>query len=169
MRLVYSSILIRNCQELFLTFSCVFPENLLYYPNSKVRKSFSFASPSSGGPAPVKTAYWIVILVLIFALSLAAFFLFSPGENVTKAQIYSDGQVIRTVDLLVDQEFTVTDSEGTNTVTVRDGKIAVTQADCPDGYCVDRGFCNSGTQIVCLPHSLVITFLGETEVDFVVG
>ena len=64
---------------------------------------------------------------------------------------------------------TVADGNGCNVITVRDGKIAVTWADCPDGYCVDRGFCNSGTQIVCLPHSLVITFLGESEVDFAVG
>ena len=118
----------------------------------------------------MKTAYWIVILVLIFALSLAAFFLFSPGENATKAQIYSDGQVIRTVDLLVDQEFTVTaPNGGTNVITVKGGKIAVTEATCPDHYCMHRGFVNGGYQIVCLPNLMEIRFPAEQEIDGVVG
>ena len=93
----------------------------------------------------------------------------SGGAPSSLAEVTSHGRPIRTVDLKIDQEFTVTDDTGFNVITVQGGKIAVTQADCPDGYCVDRGFCNSGTQIVCLPHGLVITFLGETEVDFVVG
>jgi len=58
---------------------------------------------------------------------------------------------------------------GHNVVTVKDGRIAVTQANCPDHYCMDRGFCNSGSPIVCLPNRLVIEFSGEQEIDFVVG
>ena len=45
----------------------------------------------------------------------------------------------------------------------------LTEADCPDGYCMDRGFCSGGAQIVCLPNRLVISFLASEEVDFVVG
>jgi len=62
-----------------------------------------------------------------------------------------------------------TDDGGYNIVTVQGGKIAVTEANCPDQYCVKQGFCNSGKQIVCLPHKLVITFLGESEIDGAVG
>ena len=58
---------------------------------------------------------------------------------------------------------------GTNTVTVRDGKVAVTQADCPDHYCMDRGWCDSGTPIVCLPNRLVLKFVGKQTVDGAVG
>ena len=82
------------------------------------------------------------------------------------AQITSKGQPVKTVDLMVDQEFTV---DGKNTVTVQDGKIAVTWADCPDHYCMKRGFCDGGTDIVCLPNRLVITFLGDQEVDAAIG
>ena len=118
----------------------------------------------------MKSKYWAVLLFCLVAgcIGLSLFFM-SGGAPSFLAEVTSHGRLIRTVDLKIDQEFTVTDDTGFNVITVQDGKIAVTQADCPDGYCVDRGFCNSGTQIVCLPHGLVITFLGEAEVDFVVG
>ena len=118
----------------------------------------------------MKSKYWAILLfcLVLGCVGLSLYFLV-PASPSSMAEVTSHGQVIRTIDLRVDQEFTVTDDAGSNVITVRDGKIAVTWADCPDGYCVDRGFCNSGTQIVCLPHSLVITFLGESEVDFAVG
>ena len=118
----------------------------------------------------MKSKYWAILLFcLVIGCVGLSLFLLSSGTPSFLAEVTSHGRPIRTVDLKIDQEFTVTDDTGFNVITVQDGKIAVTQADCPDGYCVDRGFCNSGTQIVCLPHGLVITFLGETEVDFVVG
>ena len=118
----------------------------------------------------MKSKYWVILLFcLVVGCVCLSFFFLSPGAPSDLAEVRSRGKLIKTIDLHQDQEFTVTDDTGFNVITVQDGKIAVTQADCPDGYCVDRGFCNSGTQIVCLPHSLVITFLGESEVDFVVG
>ena len=118
----------------------------------------------------MKSKYWAVLLFCLVVSSLAlSYFLMSGSAPSGVAEVRSHGTLIRTVDLRIDQEFTVTDDTGSNVITVRDGKIAVTWADCPDGYCVDRGYCNSGTQIVCLPHGLVITFLGENEVDFAVG
>ena len=54
-------------------------------------------------------------------------------------------------------------------VIVENGKIAVTEASCPDHYCMNRGFCASGTDIVCLPNKLVIHFLGTQTVDAAAG
>ena len=118
----------------------------------------------------VKTKYWIALLaaLLLICTVLSVVFL-RPGQA-QQAQIWSDGKLVKTVLLGVDQEFTVdTPGGGHNTVTVKDGKIAVTEANCPDQYCVKQGFCNSGEQIVCLPHKLVISFLGESEIDGAVG
>ena len=118
----------------------------------------------------MKTRTWILLFAALLALCLGcSFFLFSPGEASDLAEITSEGKLLRTVDLRVDQEFTVTTNTGSNTVTVKDGKIAVTAATCPDHYCMERGYCNSGTQIVCLPNRLVISFLGSQEIDAVVG
>ena len=118
----------------------------------------------------MKTKYWIILLAVILVLcSASALYLMRPGEDASRAEILSQGKVLRIVDLRIDQEFTVSTAGGTNVITVRDGKIAVTEADCPDHYCMNRGFCSSGTDIVCLPNRLVIRFLGEQEIDGVVG
>ena len=120
----------------------------------------------------MKTGYWIALLaaVLVICLGLSVVLLL-PGEAAEFAEIYSRGKLLRTVDLRIEQEFTVdTPSGGHNVVAVRDGKIAVTEANCPDHYCMERGFCNSGSHIVCLPNQLVIQFGGgEETIDAVVG
>ena len=118
----------------------------------------------------MKSKYWIIGLAVLLVICLAASVLITGGSPAARARITSDGTFVLTVDLAIDQEFTVeSPAGGTNTVTVKDGKIAVTAADCPDHYCMDRGFCNSGTQIVCLPNRLVIQFLGEQKIDGMVG
>ena len=117
----------------------------------------------------MKNKYWIVLIGAVFALCLAFVLLPRNGAPAQRAQVVSEGSVVRVVDLNMDQEFTVTVAGGSNTITVKDGKIAVTEADCPDHYCVKQGFCNQGAQIVCLPHALVISFLGESEIDGAVG
>ena len=118
----------------------------------------------------MKTRTWILLLSALLGVCLGlSVFLLRPREA-DFAEISSQGQVIRTVNLRTDQEFTVTTPEGGyNVVTVRDGKIAVTQANCPDHYCTARGFCGGGTQIVCLPNRLVIRFLNRQTIDAVVG
>ena len=119
----------------------------------------------------MKTKTWIVLIAVILLVSLGLSIpLLLPGEDAAYAEIYSQGSRIRFVDLSIDQELTVdTPSGGHNVVTVRDGKIAVTEANCPDHYCMHRGFCSSGAQIVCLPNQLIIQFTGELAVDTVIG
>ena len=117
----------------------------------------------------MKNRYWIMILGAIVVLCLALVLIPADTEPAARAQITSEGKVIRILDMKIDEEFTVTTDGGYNIITVRDGKVAVTEADCPDKYCVRQGFCNGGEQIVCLPHKLVISFLGESEIDGAVG
>ena len=117
----------------------------------------------------MKTKYWIMALALLLAVCVGLSFLTLGGEVSSRARITSNGKEVRTVDLSFDQQFTVETEDGYNVVTVKDGRIAVTEASCPDHHCMARGFCNSGAQIVCLPNRLVIEFLGEAEIDGVVG
>lgn len=118
----------------------------------------------------MKTRTWILIFTLILAVCLCASFSFlRPGRESIHAEITSQGQVIKTVDLRIDQQFVVENGDNYNLITVKDGKIAVTAASCPDHYCMKRGYCNSGTEIVCLPNRLVIHFLGQQEIDAIVG
>ena len=118
----------------------------------------------------MKNRIWIIVIGVILAICLAlSAWLLWPGESAAYAQVWSEGKLLHTLPLSIDRQITVTTDKGTNVITVKDGHIAVTDADCPDGYCMDRGFCSGGLQIVCLPNELEIRFLGEQEVDGVVG
>lgn len=117
----------------------------------------------------MKTKYWIILLCLLLVLStVAAFFLTNDRVPADTVQVLSEGKLLHTLSLNKDQTVTVETARGSNTVTVKDGKVAVTEADCPDGYCMARGFCSGGRQIVCLPHRLVLQF-AHSELDGISG
>ena len=117
----------------------------------------------------MKTKHWIIMIAGILTLCIALSVAFLRGGEAQFAEVYSDGKLVATFSLAVDQEKTFESDYGINVVTVKDGKIAVTYADCPDGYCMKRGFCNGGAQIVCLPNRLVIRFGGQQDVDAAAG
>lgn len=118
----------------------------------------------------MKSKYWMILLAatLLVCAGLSAWLLWPDGQA-QWAEVWSDGRLVETLHLQIDRELTVESKYGTNVVMVQGGKIAVTEADCPDHYCMQRGFCNSGAQIVCLPNRLVIRFVGEQNMDGVVG
>ena len=119
----------------------------------------------------MKTRTWIALLGGIFLICLLlSLWIGLPRQDAALAEITSSGRMVTTVDLRQDQQLTVTtESGGINVITVRDGKIAVTEASCPDHYCMHRGFCASGTDIVCLPNKLVIHFLQKQTLDAAAG
>ena len=119
----------------------------------------------------MKTKYWILLFAAVLLVCVGISIpMFLPSEAATHAEIISDGQLMHTVDLHIDREIHIhTDRGGSNTITVQDGKIGVTEANCPDHYCMDRGMCDRGTQIVCLPNKLIIRFVGQQAVDAMVG
>ena len=48
-----------------------------------------------------------------------------------------------------------------NRITVENGRVCVSEANCPDRICVRRGWIRfAGESIVCLPHKLVVTVRG---------
>ena len=56
----------------------------------------------------------------------------------------------------------------TVTVTVKDGAVAVTDADCPDHVCVHAGhLTKSGSSAVCVPAEISVTVEGERALDAV--
>ena len=108
---------------------------------------------------------------VVLLLALLVFAAFLPGnENAVYAEIYRDGQLLRTVPLSTDTEFTLEDTYHT-TVTVKDGRIAVTASDCPGEDCVASGWISTtGRSVVCLPARLELRVVGQPgDVDFVVG
>lgn len=81
------------------------------------------------------------------------------------AELRVDGELIRSIDLsavAAPYEFEVDCGSGSNTVRAEHGAISIVRADCPDQVCVRQGTIeDSALPIVCLPHKLVITIVGE--------
>lgn len=108
--------------------------------------------------------------VLLLAVLCFLGFLPKGSREGATAQIYQGGELLMTVSLEQNQQFTV-EGDYTNLVTVTDGQIAITESDCPGQDCVHSGAVHSpGRSLVCLPNSLEIRVIsGESDVDFVVG
>ena len=118
----------------------------------------------------MKTKFWVVLLaVLVFVCTGICLLLFKPSQPASAVRVISEGRVLYTLSLSEATRLEIVSAYGTNQITVKDGKVAVTEADCPDRYCVNRGFCSGGTQIVCLPNRLVLEFTGEQVLDGVAG
>ena len=118
----------------------------------------------------MKTKSWIIVLaaITIICLGLSAWLL-QPDTRATQVRVISEGKVLYTLPLTQDTQVQIATARGINTVTVKDGKVAVTEADCPDQHCKARGYCSGGIQIICLPNRLVLEFVGQRNVDGVSG
>ncbi len=117
---------------------------------------------------------WIIIILIILLISLAAAaFLWLRPATGERAEIWVDGELVRSVDLSKIQEperFTVETDRGVNVILAEPGRIRVESADCPDKVCVDAGWLSdSAAPIVCLPHRLVIRLSGDASLDTEVG
>lgn len=117
----------------------------------------------------MKNKVLIAIAAFIFLIGIigSLFALLAPKENTVR--VISDGKVLYTFDLNIaqDQTFTVPFHGSSNTVEIKDGKIRVKSAQCPDQTCVHSGWLHSSAMpIVCLPNRLVIEFTaGSDEID----
>ena len=114
----------------------------------------------------------IILAICLIAISGIAFvFFLCTAKEGSVAHVTVDGKTYSRLPLSEDAEIRVVCENGeVNTVTVKDGKVFVSAADCPDEICVShRSINNVGESIVCLPHKLVITIEGDvsSEVDIV--
>jgi hypothetical protein len=97
--------------------------------------------------------------LLIVCGVLCGYLLLKPTG--TWVEIVQDETVLYTINLTESEDRTiVVEYEGrTNTIEIKEGKICVSQAECPDHTCVKMGTLNSNAlPIVCLPNHLVVRF-----------
>lgn len=110
------------------------------------------------------------VIILIFAAGVAGSALVLTAPPRGEVRIVSDGRVLYTVDLSTapDSTFDIEYDGHVNTVEISGGRIRVLSADCPDRTCVRMGWLrSSAAPIVCLPHKLVIEYVGGDDVDAV--
>ncbi len=105
--------------------------------------------------------FFVIAVVLICALIIWLYPALS--EHGGKAQIKQGGEV-KTISLNKEE---IIELDGA-TVQISEGKISITESDCPDKVCVKTGeISKKGESIVCVPNGIVITVEGKRAVDAV--
>lgn len=95
-----------------------------------------------------------IIGILLTALLLWGALQLFGQNNYGTVQIEKDGKLYGTYSLSEDQIITIYD---TNICEIKDGKIRMTEASCPDHLCIQQGAIDTrGGMIVCLPNKIVI-------------
>lgn len=105
------------------------------------------------------------IIAAIMVIGIVGSILVLTAQPKNTVRIVSDGEALYTIDLSTAEDTTLTiEHDGHhNTVEIKDSKIRVKEADCPDKTCVKMGWLsNAAMPIVCLPHHLVIEFTEDT-------
>ena len=106
----------------------------------------------------------ILIAGILSVIAVAALLLLLRGEGTT-VRVELNGEVMGNYSLAINREVEILSGENgeeKNLLVIRDGKAYVSSATCPDGICAGhRPISRVGESIVCLPHGVVITVVGE--------
>ena len=109
-----------------------------------------------------KEKLFILAILLLAALLWLALQLFGSQEY-GRIRISVDGEEYGTYSLSEDQIITIND---TNICEIKDGKIKMTDASCPDHLCIKQGAVDArGGTIVCLPNKVVIEGVRDGSSD----
>ena len=109
-----------------------------------------------------KTDLILIAAVLALSAILYAFFYQSPSKD-TRVIIYVDGEPVKS-EIMPEtgSQITFDNSHGCNIIEIGAGTVEVIWSDCASQVCVRTGkISRPGEVIVCLPHHLLITIVGE--------
>lgn len=107
----------------------------------------------------------IVTIVLIAVVLWVGLFSAQSGVKAASASIYHNGTLLCVLPTNRDTQYTV-HGDYMTVITVKGGRIAVTESTCPGGDCMRSGWQDtSGRSIVCLPNRVEIVLNGDGDVD----
>lgn len=116
-----------------------------------------------------------IILAALLIAAAAAILIFSTGSgSASAAEVYSHGELIRTIDLEhVENEYTIElGGEYNIIIGVRKNGVRFVSSDCPDKLCVNSGWLTGdGQTATCLPAATYIKVVSgaDDEIDAIAG
>ena len=104
--------------------------------------------------------------LLILGLLLAGSVYLPRVENGSVVEVRVRGKVTAIYPLSSNIEKTITTEDGdSNTFCIKDHKVTMKTASCPDQICVrTKGISKTGESIVCLPHQVVLAITSSDTV-----
>lgn len=114
-----------------------------------------------------------VLMILSFLPEIIYGTTVGKGYDKTYAEITVNGEVYKTVSLSEhsgEDIFEVKTDEGINIIKVKDNKIGIIEADCPDQVCMNPEYIEkAGQSLVCLPHKVMIEVKGISDDDVILS
>ena len=105
----------------------------------------------------------LIFFILIIIISLLSLRLFSKKANM--AIVYHASDIILTIDLNIDNTYTVMGDNGEVKIIVKDHKIKVDSENSPYHLCSKQGYISKkGESIICLPNKIIIE-LPNNDID----
>ena len=107
-----------------------------------------------------KNDYILISVIIFICLVLFAGFCLTHHKGRTVV-IPCKGEITGTYPLKDNNKINVSyDEGGYNTITIKDGKVNVSAANCPDKVCVKHTSISlTDETIVCLPHKLIVKII----------
>ncbi|MGI6280040.1 MAG: NusG domain II-containing protein [Acutalibacteraceae bacterium] len=103
----------------------------------------------------------LVLAVVLAAAAILAVYKLNSRKGTT-VRVLIDGKTKYTFSLSEQVEKKISTKYGENIISIKDGRVSVKSADCPDKICVKhRAISKNGETIVCLPHKLVVEVSDE--------
>jgi len=114
-------------------------------------------------------------LLFLFLIGGALAGIFISREAVSQSPdvlVEVDGRPAYTFPVTVDKEVTVKGKSGEAVIEIKDKRVRISEAHCPNQICVKQGWVSRGV-IVCLPNRIVVIVGGkgrsEKNIDAVTG
>lgn len=108
-----------------------------------------------------------VLIAVIVCVTVMAVFLheFVGGKGAGCATVKVRGEIEGVYSLSKDR--TVKINGGTNLLQIKNGKVDMIEADCPDKLCVNqKAISKNGESIICLPNKVVVTVESNENSEF---
>ncbi len=107
----------------------------------------------------IRKADLLLVAFLLIATALSYIIIRAESTDGSYAVVWVEGGETKKYSLSKNGTYVL--NGGTNTMVIKDGKVHMEDAQCPDKLCIHMGTISyTGQSIICLPNKLVITVEG---------
>ena len=104
---------------------------------------------------------FLIIGLILFTVISAIFIYNESDSDNLYVEISIDGEIVNKIQL--DKDFTTVLPSG-NRLVIKDSKVTIDDANCPDKLCVKQGSIHKPNEsIICLPNKLVVRIVNNNS------
>ena len=109
----------------------------------------------------------LLVLVLLVLAAVLLIVIRNRGKEGSYVVVMARNEEIARYYLAIDGIYDI--NGGTNTIEIKDGRVRMLEASCPNHLCIRQGWIRfEGQSIVCLPNKVTVTVRGTGDgYDFV--